>query len=155
MKGRSLLTTILVFGSGFCALTYQTTWLREFRLIFGSSTAASAAVIGIFMGGLGLGSILLGRRAERAALPLAFYAQLELGIAVGAALTPTLVSVVRSVYIASGGVLTMGNFMATLVRLILASLVLIGPTFLMGGTLPAMARFAVTNADTSRRGLAL
>ena len=31
-----------LFCSGFCALIYQTTWLREFRLIFGASTAASA-----------------------------------------------------------------------------------------------------------------
>src|SRR3954470_4297445 len=120
MRGRTFFTALLVFGSGFCALTYQTTWLREFRLIFGSSTAASAAVIGIFMGGLGLGSILLGRRAEKAALPLAFYAQLEMGIAATAALTPMLVSLVRVIYIASGGVTSMGNVVATVVRLVLA-----------------------------------
>jgi len=45
----------LLFGSGFCALVYQTAWQRELRLIFGASTAASAAVLAIFMGGLGLG----------------------------------------------------------------------------------------------------
>jgi hypothetical protein len=50
MKSKVTLGAGLVFGSGLCALLYQTTWLREFRLIFGSSTAASAAVLGIFMG---------------------------------------------------------------------------------------------------------
>ncbi len=40
----------LVFLSGACALTYQIVWLREFRLIFGASTAASAAVLAIFVG---------------------------------------------------------------------------------------------------------
>ena len=44
---------LLLFGSGTCALVYQMTWLREFRLIFGASTGASAAVLAIFMGGLG------------------------------------------------------------------------------------------------------
>jgi len=39
----------LLFGSGFCALIYQICWLREFRLVFGASTAASAAVLAIFM----------------------------------------------------------------------------------------------------------
>src|SRR5260370_24955472 len=45
----------LLFLSGLCALVYQIAWLREFRLIFGASTAASAAVVAIFIGGLGLG----------------------------------------------------------------------------------------------------
>ena len=53
-------TGLLLFGSGACALIYQTVWLREFRLIFGASTAASAAVLAIFMGGLGVGSVVLG-----------------------------------------------------------------------------------------------
>src|SRR5437899_2775663 len=41
-------TGLLLFGSGACALIYQTVWLREFRLIFGASTAASAAVLATF-----------------------------------------------------------------------------------------------------------
>ena len=32
----------LLLGSGCCALIYQIAWIREFRLIFGASTAASA-----------------------------------------------------------------------------------------------------------------
>jgi len=43
----------------------QTTWFRELRLVFGASTAASAAVLAIFMGGLGLGGWLLGMYADR------------------------------------------------------------------------------------------
>jgi spermidine synthase len=145
MKSRLLPGAGLVFGSGLSALLYQTTWLREFRLIFGSSTAASAAVVGIFMGGLGLGSALLGPRAEKTLRPLAFYARLEFGIAASAALTPTLIWLVRAAYIACGGTLTMGTFAGTCVRLLLAAGVLGVPTLLMGGTLPAMARFAVSD----------
>ena len=55
----------LLFVSGLCALVYQVAWLREFRLIFGASTAASAAVLAIFIGGLGAGGLLLGGRADR------------------------------------------------------------------------------------------
>jgi predicted membrane-bound spermidine synthase len=78
----------LLFGSGFCALIYQIAWQREFRLIFGASTAASAAVVAVFMGGLGLGGWVIGPRADRRANPLRFYAALEAVVAVTAAATP-------------------------------------------------------------------
>src|SRR5438105_58929 len=57
MRTRTAPVAALLFGSGFCALVYQVAWLREFRLIFGASTAASAAVTAIFIGGLGLGCL--------------------------------------------------------------------------------------------------
>ena len=55
-------TAAMLVGSGCCALVYQIGWLREFRLIFGASTAASAAVLAIFVGGLGEPIVL--RRAS-------------------------------------------------------------------------------------------
>lgn len=146
---------MLLFGSGFCALIYQTTWFREFRLIFGVSTAASAAVLAIFMGGLGLGGALLGRRADRSTKPLGLYAGLELGIAISAAATPLLLILVRAVYLGLGGSSTFGTLLASGLRLLLASLVLILPTVLMGGTLPAAARAVETGEDVSRRRLAV
>src|SRR6266496_2684720 len=91
---------LLLFGSGLTALIYQVAWMRELRLIFGFSTAASAAVLAIFMGGLGLGGWLLGRRADATSRPLIFYGRLELAIAGSAALTPLLTLLVREAYIA-------------------------------------------------------
>src|SRR5437879_11454611 len=108
---------LLLFGSGFFALIYQTTWLREFRLIFGACTAATAAVLGVFMAGLGFGGIILGRRSETKPRPLAFYAKLELWIATSAALSPLLIWAARSLYIAVGGTETMGMSAGTIVRL--------------------------------------
>src|SRR5215208_6261537 len=103
--GAKTLTTpkvaLLLFASGTCALIYQMAWLREFRLIFGASTAASAAVLAIFMGGLGLGRLLLGSRADAQDRPLGFYARLEVMIAASAALTPLLMWAVRMAYFAT------------------------------------------------------
>lgn len=135
---------LLLFSSGFCALAYQTAWLRMLRLVFGASTAASAAVLAIFMGGLGFGGLVLGRIADRRRSPLRFYGALEAGIAVAAALSPWLVALVQKVYFALGG----GG---SLVRLVLSALVLGVPTFLMGGTLPALARAVEQASDTGRR----
>ncbi|MEP7015367.1 MAG: fused MFS/spermidine synthase [Verrucomicrobiota bacterium] len=153
MVPRTRIAALLLFGSGFCALIYQTTWLREFRLIFGASTAASAAVLGVFMAGLGFGGIILGRRSEAKARPLAFYAQLEFFIALSAAISPFLILVSRHLYIAFGGTEAMGIVAGTIVRLLLATVILGVPTFLMGGTLPAVARAVVSSDDTSRRSL--
>ena len=145
----------LLFGSGFCALVYQTAWQRELRLIFGASTAASAAVLAIFMGGLGLGGALLGARVDRERRPLAFYANLEVLISLSAALTPLLVWLARSVYVGLGGTMTLGLGLGSVLRLVLSALVLAVPTLLMGGTLPAAARAAETSDDVRRRALAV
>src|SRR5438552_10374009 len=153
MPVRTRSVALLLFASGFCALIYQTTWLREFRLIFGSSTAATAAVVGVFMAGLGFGGIILGRRSETKAQPLAFYASLELFIAISAALSPLIIFVGRHLYIALGGAEAMGMPFGTLVRLILAALIMGTPTFLMGGTLPAAARAVVARGDAERRSI--
>src|SRR5688500_1840510 len=102
-KPNHLRIACLLFGSGLCALVYQTVWLREFRLIFGASTAASAAVLGIFMGGLGLGSAILGKKAESKRRPLGYYANLEILIAISAALTPLIFWLVSMAYNATGG----------------------------------------------------
>lgn len=155
MNSRLLRITPLLFASGFCALVYQTTWLREFRLFFGASTAANAAVLGIFMGGLGLGSAILGRRSESKTHPLAYYAKLELMIAGSVALAPILLWLASHLYLALGGTLTLGLGLGSVVRLLLSALVLGLPTFLMGGTLPAVARAAVGEEDTNRRAVAL
>lgn len=155
MNGRASRVAPLLFLSGLCALVYQVVWLREFRLVFGASTAASAAVLAIFIGGLGLGGLLLGPRADRHASPLAFYARLELGIACLSALTPALLALVRQVYVGLGGTQALGIGLGTLLRLSLAGLVLAAPTLLMGGTLPAASRSIETDEDSRRRGVAL
>src|SRR5687767_4630703 len=113
----------LLFVSGLCALVYQTVWMRELRLVFGASTLAGAAVLAIFMGGLGAGAAILGKRSDAHEHPLRFYGLLEIGIALSAALTPWLIDGVRVAYIASGSSIDL--------RFVLAALVLALPTFLM------------------------
>src|SRR2546427_13039857 len=100
MQSRTAPVAALLFASGFCALVYQVAWLREFRLIFGASTGASAAVLAIFIGGLGIGGLLLGPRADRPPRPLLFYSTLEALVALFAASSPFLIRLPRSIYLA-------------------------------------------------------
>ncbi|MCP4664687.1 MAG: spermidine synthase, partial [bacterium] len=145
----------VLFISGLCSLVYQVAWLRLLRLVFGVSTASTAVVLAIFMGGLGLGGLVLGRRVERVRNPLLFYAGLEIGIAVTAAASPLLIGLVRQLYLGLGGVTAMGLVGATTLRILLAVLVLGVPTTLMGGTLPAVALAMQRDADRGRRRVAV
>ena len=146
---------LLLFGSGLAALVYQVAWIREFRLIFGASTAATAAVLAVFIGGLGTGGLLLGGRADRSSRPLRLYGFFELGAAAFAALSPFLLWVVRMVYVGLGGSARLGWFAGTSLRLLLGALVLAGPTLLMGGAMPAAVAAVEVEEDVGRRNLAL
>jgi len=104
---------LLLFGSGTCALIYEIAWFREFRLVFGASTSANAAVLAVFVGGLGIGGLVLGKYADRAERPILLYAKLEIIAAVLAALTPGFLWITRKAYIAIGGSDAAGPFGGT------------------------------------------
>ncbi|HUG17658.1 MAG TPA: fused MFS/spermidine synthase, partial [Planctomycetaceae bacterium] len=146
---------LMLFVSGGCALTFQVVWIRELRLIFGATTAASGAVLAVFMAGLGLGNWLFGRRIDRVQHPLRFYACLEAGIAISAGVSPWLIDGIRTLYIGLGGQAALGSELATLLRLGASAVILAVPTLLMGGTIPAAARAVSIDSDVKRRGVAL
>jgi spermidine synthase len=128
-------------------------WLREFRLVFGGATPATAAVLAIFMGAMGAGSAWFGRKAEASDNPLRLYALIELGVGVAALLTPLLLWLVRSLYLSTGGIAALGQVTATLLQLLLATLVLAPPCLLMGGSLPAAFKWVETDQDQQRGSL--
>ncbi len=144
-----------MLASGACGLLYQSAWLRDLRSVFGASTPATATVLALFMGGLGLGAAWLGPRVDRSPRPLHFYGRLELGIAICAAASPPLALLVRSIYFAMGGAWTLGPIVGTLVRVLLSAIVLGVPAVLMGGTLPAMVRAAALRGESGHRSLAV
>jgi spermidine synthase len=146
---------LLLLASGGCALAYQVGWLRALRLVFGTTTAAAGTTLAIFMGGLGLGALILGRRADHVRSPLRLYAWLEVGVAGGAVLSLLLLPLVRHIYIAAGGETALGPLGATALRIALCALVLGPPTVLMGGTLPAAVRALEHAADRGRRTVGL
>lgn len=141
---------LILLLSGFCSLAYQTVWLREFRLVFGGAAPAAAAVVAVFMGGLGFGGKLFGAWVERVGRPFRFYARLEIGIALAAVASPLLLGLARSLYLKTGGTAGMGLGMATCLQLLMTALVLGLPCFLMGGTLPAAMKFAQREDDPRR-----
>ncbi len=147
----TLAVAILVMASGFAGLVYQTAWFRLFRSVFGASTAAHASVVACFLGGLGLGAWVLGKRADRVPAPLRLYAALELGAALAAACTPWLIAWLEVPYHALAQRWALGVAGRTVLRLGVTLVVLALPTFLMGGALPAVIRVVEVESDRARR----
>ena len=134
--------------SGAASLMYQVVWLRYLALQFGNTTLAASTLLAVFMAGLGLGALLFGRWADRFSRPLLVYALAELGIALIALASPTLLSSIDVVYVALYRSLGSQPVGFALGRALLAAALLLPPTLLMGGTLPVMIR-AVTGHSRS------
>ena len=81
---------LLFILSGACGLAYEVVWTRYLGLFLGNTVLLHTAVLGSFMGGMALGSLLVGRFAERVAHPLKAYGWLELGISIYALAFPAL-----------------------------------------------------------------
>jgi len=138
--------------SGATALAYEVVWVRMLTLVFGATVLSVGSVLAAYMAGLALGSWYWSRRADRASRPLRFYALLEFGIAGTALLTPWLFQGLQGLYrsLFIGG---FSDFSAlSAVRFLLCLPALLLPTFLMGGTLPVLARFYTTSLAWIGRG---
>ena len=73
---------LLFIGSGCAALIYEIVWFQLLQLVIGSSAVSLGVLLGTFMGGMCLGSLLLPRLISPRQHPLRVYALLELGIGV-------------------------------------------------------------------------
>lgn len=146
---------VCFFLTGASGLVYEVLWSRHLALLFGSTTEAVSVVLATFMTGLGLGALVLGRRIDRSPSPLRVYAALEIGVGAYALLTGPLLSFVGLAYgaIASRSELASGT--STLLKAVLSAAVLLVPSILMGGTLPALVRAVSDSRETARRLLPL
>ena len=135
------------FLSGLAALLYQTAWLRQFSLVFGTSELAVATVLAAYMGGLALGSAIAGRYAGRITHPVLVYGVLEAGIALSALAVPLLLFAARALYASMLGDQPTPPDAAAIGQpifyLLVAFVVLAIPTGFMGATLPLLIRYAV------------
>ena len=73
---------VLFIGSGCAALIYEVVWFQLLQLSIGSSAVSLGVLLGIFMGGMCLGSLLLSKVISPSHHPLKVYAFLELGIGI-------------------------------------------------------------------------
>jgi spermidine synthase len=142
---RFLPVLLLLFaGSGCAALIYEIVWYQLLQLVIGSSAVSLGVLLATFMGGLCAGSLALPRmKWANGQHPLRVYAKIEFGIALCGVLVLFLMPIFDTIYSAAVG----SGFPAMLLRALIAGLCLLPPTFLMGASLPAAARWIETTPE--------
>ena len=134
------LLLVLFVGSGCAALIYEIVWFQLIQLVIGSSAVSLGVLLGTFMGGMCLGSVLLPRFVSPERHPLRVYAALEAGIGVLGLIVLVVVPLVGGAYTATSA----GGFTGIVMRGLVCAICLLPPTLLMGATLPAIARWVET-----------
>src|SRR5471030_2294722 len=91
---------LLFVGSGCAALIYEVVWFQLLQLVIGSSAISLGVLLGTYMGGMCLGSLLLPRYIRTSRHPLRVYSAIELGIGICAILALVCVPLINTVYAA-------------------------------------------------------
>jgi spermidine synthase len=133
------LLSALFLVSGMPALIYQIVWQRTLFLIYGVNSQSVAVVVGIFMLGLGLGSLLGGRLSQL--FPkrgILLFACAELGVAVFGLFSLRLFHWFAA--FSSGASLPSIVFYTAILLLV--------PTTLMGATLPILVEQLVRSSGS-------
>lgn len=133
---------VAFFATGFAALLCQIVWQRMLGIFAGSDTVSAALVVGAFLAGLGLGSIIGAKVADRLtpARALVGFALAEVGVGLFALLSKPFLYDWLATDMA--GVV---DAAPAIFALCFAGLVL--PTTLMGASLPLLARAVATSRD--------
>src|SRR6266849_4515027 len=144
MSRRLLPVLLLLFvGSGCAALIYEVIWFQLLQLLIGSSAISLGVLLGTYMGGMCLGSLLLPRVVSARVHPLLVYGLIELGIGMCGLAVLFGVPQMDRLYLA----VAVPGFAGIVMRAVFAAVCLLPPTLLMGASLPAMARWVESSPE--------
>ena len=133
---------ILFTASGISGLMLEVIWMRMLGWLLGATTWSVMSVLVAFMGGLGLGGILWGRRVGRSARPLRLFGLMEVAIGLYGLAVPFLFKWLGHLFVAATqvvGILRGLDWRFGSSRL---SWPWRRRPCSMGGTLPVLTRFA-------------
>lgn len=131
------------------ALVYEIIWMRMIERVIGGAPFAVSIILVVFMGGMGLGSHLAGKRADQipAARLIRAYGMLELFIGAYALAIPILLMILKMLY----GVLYNALFAHPVfyhLSIFIGALILLAPPAVcMGATLPILCRFYISRLN--------
>ena len=140
-KNIGLAVYLLFLATGASGLVYQVVWQRYLLNIFGSTIYSISTVLAAFMGGLALGSVLMGALVPRIRRCLPIYGLLEIVVGISALLIPFMLSMMDPVFTWSYQTFGSQFTMFSLLRFVMIFIILLIPTTMMGATLPLLSKF--------------
>jgi predicted membrane-bound spermidine synthase len=144
-----LFLAIVFVLSGAAGLIYESIWTRYLGLFVGHSAYAQVLVLTIFLGGMSAGAYLVGRRSERIRDPLRAYALIELAIGViGLVFHDVFVWATHAAYDSLFPMLGPGA-MHSVAKWLIAALLILPQSVLLGATFPLMTAGALRRASKS------
>ena len=147
----ALLTLVFVV-SGAAGLIYESIWSRYLSLLVGHSAYAQIIVLVIFLGGMSLGALLVGQRSERLRRPLLWYVGVEAAVGfIGLVFNYVYVDISDAAYDTIFPALA-GGWTLVVVKWLLAALMILPQSILLGTTFPLMSAGAtrILRARTGR-----
>ena len=155
---RVFFAIVLTVFTGFTGLVYEVTWQKYLATLLGSHSEATAAVLGLFLGGLSVGYALFGRatarlqgRAGLRQTPtrlLSFYALVEAAIGLWALAFPWLFSAAQALSLRLPGLEAGTGFF---LDVLLSAALIAPPSILMGGTIPILTAALSRDLGTATR----
>lgn len=133
--------TLIYFCSGTCSLMDEVVWVRLLKLTLGNTVYASSIVVSVFMGGLALGALVMGRYADRIRRRLRVYAALEALATVSALSLPWVLRLADRGYRWFYVTYEPSPRGMLVVQVLLSAAILLVPSMVMGSTLPLLGRY--------------
>ena len=144
-----LLIYLAFFASGASCLIAEVTWNRMLIVVVGNSLSATAMIIVVFMGGLGLGSYLGGKVLGKDQASLVPYLMLELAIGIYVLLSPSLFELLSHLFTSLAASVN-HRASLTIVRMVITLAALLLPACLMGATFPAIISGGAPDSPSRR-----
>ncbi len=135
--------------SGAAGLVYESIWTRYLGLFVGHSAYAQVLVLTIFLGGMSVGAMVVGRRSERLRNPLRLYAYTELAVgAIGLVFHDLFLWATHAAYDSIFPALGPGP-MHSVVKWSIAALLILPQSVLLGATFPLMTAGALRRTSSN------
>jgi spermidine synthase len=156
---RRWVLSLTLFGAGFSGLVLEVVWIRNLGLVFGANTHAMSTVLAAYMAGLAFGSLMVGRwagRPERTRVGLSrMYALLLAGLGVTGVLVTLLATRISVVAVPLLRAVGWNSGMSVAIRGLMGFVILLVPTFIIGGMFPVVAQLSVEDSTKVGRRLAM
>lgn len=148
------ISLISIFLSGFTAMLYELVWIRLLSLVLGSSTYSFSLMLAAFISGITIGSWIISKRMPKSGFAFTMLGICELLIGLLLLISLPLYEKIPFLYASLAEILnrTEGTFILySLIKFVVAFLIMLPPTIFLGMTLPLASKIASTKLEVIGR----